>query len=71
MTKRSYAWRECYVHAVLETDPKLKFVRICEAIAAIENRRLSPIETDEERYALENAEEGISALISESSMKYV
>ena len=71
MTKHSYAWRESYVHAVLETDPKLKFVRICEAIAAIENRRLSPIETDEERYALENAEEGISALIIESSVKYV
>ena len=71
MTKRNYAWRESYVHAVLETDPKLKFVQICEAIAAIEQRRLSPVETNEELYELENAEEGIRALISECGMKLV
>ena len=71
MTKRSYAWHESYVHAVLETDRRLKFVQICEAIAAIEQRRLSPVETDNERYALENAEEGICALIGESGMKRV
>jgi hypothetical protein len=71
MTKHSYAWRESYVHAVLETDPKLKFVQICEALAAIEQRRLTPVETDDERHALENAEEGICALISETGMKYV
>jgi hypothetical protein len=71
MTKRNYAWRESYVHAVLETDPKLKFVQICEAVAAIEQRRLSPVETENERYELENAEEGIRALISECGMKLV
>lgn len=37
MKKPTYAWREHYVYAVLETDPKLKFVQICEAVAAIEN----------------------------------
>ena len=71
MTKRNYAWRESYVHAVLETDPKLKFVQICEVVAAIEQRRLSPVETDNERNELENAEEGIRALISECGMKLV
>jgi hypothetical protein len=71
MTKRNYAWRECYVHAVLETNPELKFVQICEAVAAIEERRLSPVETEEERRELENAWEGIRVLISESTMKLV
>ncbi len=71
MTKRDYAWRESYVRAVLETEPRLKFVQVCEAIAAIEQRRLSPVETDDERYALENAEEGIRALIGECGMKLV
>jgi len=71
MMKRDYAWRECYVHAVLETNPELKFVQICEAVAAIEQRRLSPVETEEERQELENTWEGIRALISESTMKLV
>ncbi len=55
MQNSTYAWRESYVHAVLETNPGLKFVQICEAVAAIEQRRLSPVETEEERRALENA----------------
>jgi len=71
MTKPNYAWRECYVHAVLETNPELKFVQICEAVAAIEQRRLSPVETEEERRALEIAWEGVRALISETAMKLV
>jgi hypothetical protein len=69
MINRNYTWRESYVHAVLETNPELKFVQICEAMGAIEQRRLSPVETNEERYELENAEEGIRALISECGMK--
>jgi len=36
-----------------------------------EERRLSPVETEEERRALENAWEGVRALISESTMKLV
>ena len=71
MTKPNYAWRECYVHAVLETNPELKFVQICEAVAAIEQRRLSPIESDEELRELESSWEGVRALISEISMKLV
>jgi hypothetical protein len=69
MTKPNYTWRECYVHAVLETNPELKFVQICEAIAAIEQRRLTPVETEEELCELENADEGIRALIAECGMK--
>jgi len=49
----------------------LKFVQICEAAAAIEQRRLSPVETKEERRALENTWEGVRTLISESTMKIV
>ncbi len=71
MKDSNYAWRESYVNAVLETSPGLKFVQICEAVAAIEQRRLSPVETEEERRALEDAWEGVRALISESTMKLV
>jgi hypothetical protein len=71
MKNSNYAWRESYVHAVLETNPGLKFVQICEAAAAIEQRRLSPVETKEERRALENTWEGVRTLISESTMKIV
>ena len=57
-----YTWREAYIHAVLETQPDLKLVRIYEAIAAIEQRRLSPIENDAEHRELEKAEEGVQAI---------
>jgi hypothetical protein len=71
MMKSNYAWREPYLYAVLETDPKLKFIQICEAVAAIEQRRLSPVETVDERRSLEDAWEGVRALISEYDMKLV
>jgi hypothetical protein len=71
MKKPQYGWREPYVYAVLETDPKLKIGQILEAVAAIEQRRLSPVETEDERRSLENAWEGVQVLISESSLKLV
>ena len=71
MKRPQYAWRQPYVYAVLETDPKLKFVQICEAFAAIEQRKLSPVQTEDERRSLENAWEGVQALISESSLKLI
>jgi hypothetical protein len=71
MMIRNYAWREAYVYAVLETNPGLKFAKICEAVAEIEQRRLSPIETEDERRELENAWGGVRVLISESTMKLV
>jgi hypothetical protein len=69
--KRDYTWRESYVQAVLETNPGLKVVRICEAVAEIEQRRLSLVETVEESRELANAWEGVRALISECDMKLV
>jgi hypothetical protein len=71
MKNSGYGWRECYVHAVLETNPELRFVQICEAVAAIEQRRLSPIDSDDERRELENVWDGVRALISEHSMRVV
>jgi hypothetical protein len=71
MKKPQYAWRQPYVYAVLETDPKLKSVQLCEAIAAIEQRKLSPVQTEDERRSLENAWEGVQALISESSLTLI
>lgn len=71
MKNSNYTWRESYVHAVLQTNPNLKFVQICEAIAAIEQRRLSPVEADHERRELARADEGIQALIAEYGMKPV
>lgn len=71
MINRNYPWRESYVHAVLEMNPERRFVQICQAIAAIEQRRLSPVETDDERWELARADEGIQALIAECGMKPV
>ena len=65
MKNSNYAWRECYVHAILETDPRLRFTQICEAIAAIEQRRLNPVEAGHERCELARADEGIQALIAD------
>ncbi len=69
--KRNYAWRECYLDAVSETDPNLSLGRIYEAIAAFEKRRLSPVEAEEELRQLTKAEEGIQSLIAEIGLKLV
>ena len=71
MKNSNYAWGESYVQAVLETIPGLSSFKFAKLLAAIEERRLSPVETEEERRALENAWEGVRALISESTMKLV
>jgi hypothetical protein len=39
-----YWWDVCYTEAVIETDQNLKMGRIYEAIAALEQRLLSPVE---------------------------
>lgn len=49
MKNSNYDWRESFVHAVLQRDPNLKFVQVCGAVAAIEQRQLSPVEADRER----------------------
>jgi hypothetical protein len=62
----SYSWEESYLAAVRETDKNLMEARIYEVLAAIEQRRLSPVEPDsDEDRALKNAEAGIKALIAE------
>ena len=38
-----YLWQVPYVNALVETDASVKELRIYEAIAAIEQRLLSPI----------------------------
>ena len=51
--------------------PGLSSFKFAKPPAAIEQRRLSPVETEEERRALEIAWEGVRALISETAMKLV
>ena len=61
-----YPWQAAYQAAILETDDAALSLRIYEALAAIEQRRLSELETDsEEGRALEAAERGLWALKAE------
>jgi hypothetical protein len=68
----SYGWQSVYVRAILESDDLLITGRIYEALSALEQRRLSPVESnsDEDR-ALKNAEAGIKALITERVERFV
>jgi hypothetical protein len=61
-----YTWQAAYQAAILETDNAAMSLRIYEALAAIEQRRLSYLEIDgEEDRALENAERGLLTLKAE------
>jgi hypothetical protein len=54
-----YSWMATYRAAMLETDNEAMSLRIYEALAAIEQRRLSYLEIDGwENQALEDAERG-------------
>ena len=66
----NYPWQMTYVFAILETDENKMRSRLYDAIDAIERRRLSPVNGDEE-LALTDAEAGIQILISEMTAKYV
>jgi hypothetical protein len=58
-----YLWQEVYMSAVLEIDDALMPTRICEALAAIEQRLLSPIDEGcEEHKAIENAQRALLTL---------
>lgn len=63
---KTYIWQAAYRAAVLETDNAAIPSRIYDALAAIEQRRLSDLEpgSDEDR-ALEDAERGLLALKAE------
>jgi hypothetical protein len=61
-----YLWQTAYKAAILETDNAKILLRIYEALAAIEQRRLSHLEPgSEEERALEDAERGLLALKAE------
>jgi hypothetical protein len=61
-----YSWMAAYKAAILGTDDAAMSLSIYEALAAIEQRRLSFLEIDgEERQALEDAERGLRALKAE------
>jgi hypothetical protein len=61
-----YSWQVAYQAAILETDDAAMSLRIYEALAAIEQRRLSDLEPEsEENRALEDAEQGLLALKAE------
>jgi hypothetical protein len=67
-----YGWQSVYVRAILETDDLLINERIYEAISALEQRRLSPVESNsDEDCALNDAEVGIKALITERADRSV
>lgn len=66
----TYPWQMTYVFAILETEENKMRSRLYDAIAAIERRRLSPVNGDEE-LALSDAEAGLQILISEVTGKYV
>jgi hypothetical protein len=61
-----YFWQNAYNAAILETDNGLMIIRIYEALAAIEQRRLRPVEPgSEEDRALTAADVGLQSLITE------
>ena len=67
----TYGWQTVCVRATLEKDDLLITERLYEAISAIEQRRLSPVESNsDEDCALNDAEVGIKALITERTDKF-
>jgi hypothetical protein len=62
----TYSWQQPYLSAVLETDNSLMPRRIYEALAALEQRLLSPIEMGGIEYrAIEDAQTGLLTLKAE------
>jgi hypothetical protein len=66
-SRATYPWQESYFAVFNETDCNLVMARIYEALAAIEQRRLSPVGTEIEEIALLNAEMGIRKLVDEKN----
>jgi hypothetical protein len=70
MDHTNYLWQAAYIAAVYETDDEKMPGRILEALAAIEQRLLSPIEPDgEEIRAIKNARDGLQGLKAERAIK--
>jgi len=64
----TYSWQQAYLAAVLETDNDLMSLRIYEALAAIEQRLLSPMEAVEQR-VIDAAQIGLLTLKAERVVK--
>jgi hypothetical protein len=66
MDNLDYPWQRVYVAAVREAYGSRMRLRLCEALAAIEQRRLNPLEIDgEEDQALKDAERVLETLKAE------
>jgi hypothetical protein len=70
--EKTYDWQQPYTAAIWETDNLLKEGRISEALSAVEERRLSPVQAgSDEGHALAEADAGIQNLITERTEKGV
>jgi hypothetical protein len=65
-----YAWEIPYFLAILQTDEASRTRAVYEAIEAMEQRRLTPVNGAED-VALMSAEEGVQVLVAEMTAKYV
>jgi hypothetical protein len=66
MTLPIYPWQEPYLKAVQETDDAKMPHHLLEAMAAVEQRLLSPIQVNSLEYkAIENTRRGIDVLRQE------
>jgi hypothetical protein len=66
----AYLWQDVYMSAVLETDDAFMSTRIYEALAAIEQRLLSPIEEGcAEHRAIEDAQRALLTLRIERAIQ--
>jgi len=64
MTEQRYGWQAAYGAVVAETDSALIPAKLYAALSACEQRRLSPIDEEEEK-ALREAEEVLRLLRDE------
>lgn len=70
MLETKYLWQAAYLAAVCETDDDAMPGRILEALAALEQRLLSPGEMDaEELKAIKDAQDGLEGLKAERVVK--
>jgi hypothetical protein len=65
-----YAWEIPYFLAILQTDEASRARAVYEAIEAMQQRRLTPVNGAED-VALLSAEAGVQVLIAEMTAKYV
>ena len=58
-----YLWQHDYIAALAETDREKQRQRVYQAIVAIEQRRLSPLDPGSEEYqAIDSAEHALNRL---------